>query len=246
MPFQSTLPSRGATRPCRSTRKRRLRFQSTLPSRGATRIGRSIFNFVKYFNPRSPRGERHNPSDTTTGKRIISIHAPLAGSDELTGCLLRFLLIFQSTLPSRGATAAPRPSPLVFGDFNPRSPRGERLSYHPRRQTTDLFQSTLPSRGATIMTCFSPLMYCIFQSTLPSRGATLCESFCSCHADISIHAPLAGSDFRPKDGKRQRREFQSTLPSRGATLRWCPTCCGLMISIHAPLAGSDVMTVLLT
>ena len=34
-----------------------------------------------------------------------------------------------------------------------------------------------------------------FQSTLPSRGATLVGVIAEYFEDISIHAPLAGSDF---------------------------------------------------
>ena len=101
-------------------------FQSTLPSRGAT--CRALLRYSKYG---------------------ISIHAPLAGSDltrmEMGFCcqefqstlpsrgatggaqacaVLRFE--FQSTLPSRGATpGSDRPRPGC-GNFNPRSPRGER------------------------------------------------------------------------------------------------------------------------
>ena len=59
---------------------------------------------LQHFNPRSPCGERpllcHNGSSPLT----ISIHAPRAGSD---ACFLLFrllLLLFQSTLPVRGAT----------------------------------------------------------------------------------------------------------------------------------------------
>ena len=56
-------------------------FQSTLPVRGATALVKSFFCGVRYFNPRSPCGERHRePPDE------FHIEA------------------FQSTLPVRGAT----------------------------------------------------------------------------------------------------------------------------------------------
>ena len=100
--FQSTLPLRGATTSTPTT-ARTSRFQSTLPLRGAT-SGRSPvrrgFDFnprspcgerpvtpsrkiplISYFNPRSPCGERHFVLRLNTKNRIISIHAPLAGSD---------------------------------------------------------------------------------------------------------------------------------------------------------------------
>ena len=55
------------------------------------------------FNPRSPHGERH--------KYII------AHSGDV---------VFQSTLPARGATSSTARSPHSAYDFNPRSPHGER------------------------------------------------------------------------------------------------------------------------
>ncbi|EFE93126.1 hypothetical protein GCWU000341_00205 [Oribacterium sp. oral taxon 078 str. F0262] len=59
--FQSTLPSRGATLLALSVILYKFLFQSTLPSRGATEIGIGI-----------------------TSSGIISIHAPLAGSDSIS------------------------------------------------------------------------------------------------------------------------------------------------------------------
>ena len=123
-----------------------------------------------YFNPRSPCGERQAGSrasirlgkfqstlplrGATRWQRklvvqlLISIHAPLAGSDlrrgvpELnlgefqstlplrgaTGLPASRLsrLRFQSTLPLRGATSDTRGSTTTSGNFNPRSPCGER------------------------------------------------------------------------------------------------------------------------
>ena len=125
------------------------RFQSTLPSRGAT------IAFVL-----QPGRELH-----------ISIHAPLAGSD----CTRRELYIlsplFQSTLPSRGATLPQCDHPRCCSNFNPRSPRGERLRLIAPMGGVCLFQSTLPSRGATLSSTMASGATS-FQSTLPARGAT--------------------------------------------------------------------------
>ena len=123
--FQSTLPARGATncfcnRPCINA------FQSTLPARGATHRRATRRCCSRYFNPRSPHGERllilsictppvvisiHAPrtgSDSIQIARImyevISIHAPRTGSDDLLATSVESLAIFQSTLPARGAT----------------------------------------------------------------------------------------------------------------------------------------------
>ena len=79
--------------------------------------------------------------------------------------------------------------------------------------------------------------------------------------EISIHAPLTGSDpksdevqgetrnFNPRSPYGERRgakfektttkRFQSTLPLRGATIRLELSNGLTVISIHAPLTGSD-------
>ena len=104
-----------------------------------------------------------------------------------------------------------------------------------------------------------------FLSTLPSRGATSASDTERRLIDISIHAPLAGSDDPPyvlcsrrsdfyprsprgerhrgQDGRQMRMEFLSTLPSRGATGTSSRAAQAGGISIHAPLAGSDTISV---
>ena len=78
-------------------------------------------------------------------------------------------------------------------NFNPRSPYGERLDMAKATYSYKRFQSTLPLRGAT-------------QHHLQHKG----------QQNISIHAPLTGSD--------------------GLSLFFLEV---IMISIHAPLTGSD-------
>ena len=101
----------------------------------------------------------------------ISIHAPLAGSDWIFMTYTSESWLFQSTLPLRGATTWPaRPGAcalfqstlplrgatrfkkqrcIIFFNFNPRSPCGERLNQLKKNDYTYKFQSTLPLRGAT-------------------------------------------------------------------------------------------------
>ena len=145
-------------------------FQSTLPLRGAT----CWMICCKVLH-------------------IISIHAPLTGSDA-TGRKFRYS----------------RP------DFNPRSPYGERLMRITPKVTVKEFQSTLPLRGATYFPVLR-LLWTGFQSTLPLRGATppgsnvpvFTKNFnprspygerpiaairVKVIPSISIHAPLTGSD----------------------------------------------------
>ena len=125
LPFQSTLPARGATQASNCIVQHE-QFQSTLPARGATRCERVSEQAAVDFNPRSPHGERRLP--------LRTVRQPAR---------------FQSTLPARGATAgvqgisvaalsisihAPRTGSDSHEDdhavdirnFNPRSPHGER------------------------------------------------------------------------------------------------------------------------
>ena len=212
--FQSTLPSQGATKiqPCR---ERMCKFQSTLPSQGAT-----SYNHVRLFNSR------------------ISIHAPLTGSD--ANALVEQIMeqnfnprsphrerpliksrtpysdLFQSTLPSQGAT------------FNSAILKAKRT-----------FQSTLPSQGATAGNgqAISRAGISIHAPLTGSDAMVLHDEFdfgISIHAPltgsdpdnfdnsspdngISIHAPLTGSDLPAFGQSFCKCRFQSTLPSQGAT-----------------------------
>ena len=60
------------------------------------------------FNPHSPCGERRLPERYPVYWFQISIHTPLAGSDEIRKVKMLVLREFQSTLPLRGATAEMR------------------------------------------------------------------------------------------------------------------------------------------
>ena len=83
--FQSTLPARGATGShCRRCRTRQISIHA--PREGSDAWHSVCSKHGRHFNPRSPRGERR-------GGDIIS-------------CSIR-ILVFQSTLPARGATYQP-------------------------------------------------------------------------------------------------------------------------------------------
>ena len=103
--FQSTLPVWGATTITAKVFGLLKPFQSTLPVWGATSYVEALGRILRYFNPRSPCGERRD-------------------SCPLPCCTVTF----QSTLPVWGAT---RPTKSTWTrpqkHFNPRSPCGERL-----------------------------------------------------------------------------------------------------------------------
>ena len=168
---------------------------------------------------------------------------------------------FQSTLPVGGATRSVCYPDAYAGNFNPRSPWGERRA------------------------CLQkPFNLCTFQSTLPVGGATGSQADGKQNIKISIHAPRGGSDspivgknspiiyFNPRSpwGERLRifrlfrrhplfqstlpvggattnttqivslQEFQSTLPVGGATSLAFRRLQRVSISIHAPRGGSDL------
>ncbi len=169
-------------------------FQSTLPTRGATRKTRQSISSSDPVSIHAPHtGSDYRGSALIIAVSTVSIHAPHTGSDLFDLRLDNIPGWFQSTLPTRGATlclimtdvelrvsihaphtgsdmkpAVTNPAPP---GFNPRSPHGERRGEMKRIKLTAKFQSTLPTRGAT-------------QHRL--------DPVPSMH--VSIHAPHTGSD----------------------------------------------------
>ena len=129
---------------------------------------------------------------------------------------------------------------IAYGNFNPRSPCGERrdliepcheathISIHAPRAGSDdqraymdvsgnEFQSTLPVRGATAIGTILLSMAINFNPRSPCGERPVIETDKTEISAISIHAPRAGSDLpRPVCGISPLT-FQSTLPVRGAT-----------------------------
>ncbi len=152
--------------------------------------------------------------------------------------LVRRLVLFQSTLPVRGATGlllARLPGGCYF---NPRSPCGERQRYLPDSGTAVAFQSTLPVRGATAADIAGGEGV-VFQSTLPVRGATSGIMWAAFPSSISIHAPRAGSDAPGQRHPNSFQNFNPRSPCGERHPRWVVKGGWAKISIHAPRAGSD-------
>ena len=146
-------------------------FQSTPPARGATILRDPLQGPERHFNPRPPRGGRHQCSPPSILKFSFQSTPPARGATALS-FIAHNPVRFQSTPPARGATLwleslrqgceisihAPREG----GDgipwrqtveptyFNPRPPRGgrRRTGYSFDRWDSE-FQSTPPARGAT-------------------------------------------------------------------------------------------------
>ena len=146
-----------------------------------------------YFNPRSPRGERPKPQAAFCAQINFNPRSPRG--ERRSFCISAIARDrFQSTLPSRGATARYSFCDLILQNFNPRSPRGERHALINRIGRTYVFQSTLPSRGATPHRCKKRKHSCYFNPRSPRGERLLKEVGGRRRSFISIHAPLAGSD----------------------------------------------------
>ena len=181
----------GERRPSSSLPRAAARFQSTLPARGATSMkwrGITMSNISihaprtgsdtaaeccscrwRYFNPRSPHGER--PARIASRGRYPDFNprSPHGERQLRSGCRRR-RINFNPRSPHGERRA--KASWIWRGtNFNPRSPHGERRSVPDSSATAARFQSTLPARGATFLLLASA-QASTFQSTLPARGAT--------------------------------------------------------------------------
>ncbi len=150
------------------------------------------FEVETYFNPRSPRG-----SDARLMRPplwpFISIHAPREGATDWQEHLEQGQQI-SIHAPREGSDIIRYYWRNVNGDFNPRSPRGERHAIFLPSNSLKAFQSTLPARGATGI----PFDVCRHAGDfnprsprgerLPGTGGAKFVS------KISIHAPREGSD----------------------------------------------------
>ena len=124
---------------------------------------------------------------------LISIHAPRTGSDfeDVPGVKL---LVFQSTLPARGATA-----------FVDEACLSDEISIHAPRTGSDY--QVLADLPVTIEISIHA----------PRTGSDCAAACGSSRRKISIHAPRTGSDTVLLLAVAVGAKFQSTLPARGAT-----------------------------
>ncbi len=220
MPFQSTLPARGATSSHQGEDFRCVLISIHAPRTGSDNVRVAGNEQVVTISIHAPRTGSDCTDKRLLRHRSISIHAPRTGSDTIHPVGVGTFFTISIHAPRTGSDAvltahtregyiisihAPRTGsdPRHVADcrcvphFNPRSPHGERLLVHqvqPPRQPISIHAPRTGSDGDIITN--PPYKYA-FQSTLPARGATWTA------------AVLAAIPF----------EFQSTLPARGAT-KW--------------------------
>ena len=127
-----------------------------------------------------------------------------------------FILRFQSTLPSQGATCTAVTSVSRHIYFNPRSPHRERHKEEITNIISNFISIHAPLTGSDV-DMLKPSDIGHISIHAPLTGSD--SEWLSAGADleISIHAPLTGSD-----------EYDGL------------DCLKSLISIHAPLTGSDI------
>ena len=131
------------------------------------------FHLSRYFNPRSPCGERPERSSTSLTCRVFQSTLPMRGATRFSNSA-HLPFQFQSTLPMRGATYAVGiivqailisiHAPHAGSDaalpvelqghinFNPRSPCGERLDAN-GFETVEPISIHAPHAGSDILDC---------------------------------------------------------------------------------------------
>ena len=195
--FLSTLPARGATEV--TTMRYRIKYISIHAPREGSDAGlRPAAACIRYFYPRSPRGERRC--------QFIRVVEGAA---------------FLSTLPARGATDKNVHNRRGDGDFYPRSPRGERpaaarswrrrakISIHAPREGSDL-------AAGEFLTAVN-----LFLSTLPARGATDGDEVS--HWSSSNFYPRSPRGERPEGGLQTFNAYRNFYPRspRGERQQMC-------------------------
>ena len=163
------------------------------PRAGRDRNSRRPGTYAHRFNPRAPCGARRRWRFVRSFVMVFQSTHPSRGATVSSIGSIQTLR-FQSTHPSRGATCGRRCETGISKRFNPRTPRGVR--------------PCISSPCSMCSTSFNPRTPRGVRRRL-SRADTRGHP-------VSIHAPLAGCDH-------------------GSIWRSPP----FTVSIHAPLAGCD-------
>ena len=147
-------------------------------------------------------------------------------------------LVFQSTLPARGATVH-RQAGQQQGNISIHAPRtGSDFQAVDASSNVGLISIHAPRTGSDAQGQGHPEHHAQFQSTLPARGATEAVLRLLGQRGFQSTLPARGATSYI-DGMAYVRVFQSTLPARGATTPCVASSKVTAISIHAPRTGSD-------
>ena len=149
---------------------------------------------ARYFNPRSPDGERPGSVSRLMQSKWNSNPRSPDGEQREAGVQAAVLPFISIHAPRMGSDSRPHAAPCTPRNFNPRSPDGERHTHQTQATKHRHFNPRSPDGERLIRTCLA--------------GFT---------SDISIHAPRMGSDAFEHIPAGSAAKFQSTLPGWGAT-----------------------------
>ena len=173
-----------------------LRFQSTPPARGATKSMLPSWERQYHFNPRPPRGGRHDLNLDWLLKTVkISIHAPREGGDRCNhggGWRDRD---FNPRPPRGGRLIGSIVSRYRTNNFNPRPPRGGRL-HRVSEMKAKIHFNPRPPRGGRLPIVVYPYGAADFNPRPPRGGRR--------HSFSNIRV-CGNFNPRPPRGGRQQR-----------------------------------------
>ncbi len=153
-------------------------------------------------------------------------------------------MVFQSTLPARGATDKERGLYIINLHFNPRSPHGERQPVLQTKNANLNISIHAPRTGsdAKPLTAEDVLSISIHA---PRTGSDRFRTLYRNLLMISIHAPRTGSDAKPLTAE-DVLSISIHAPRTGSDRFRTLYRNLLMISIHAPRTGSDARLAVLS
>ena len=149
-----------------------------------------------HFNPRPPRGGRPLPRHKGQKPQKFQSTPPARGATPAESYIIPETDI-SIHAPREGGDSIAATPVSAHENFNPRPPRGGRLS-------SDIVK--IPASG--------------FQSTPPARGATSYRYTNQLDNPISIHAPREGGDRESKDNNSIPKDF-NPRPPRGGRQQRC-------------------------
>ena len=211
LPFQSTLPARGATpaplRICSA-----LRISIHAPRTGSDTAKSTKRSSVCRISIHAPRtGSDKTKPPTERGNEIFQSTLPARGATSHRRVFLVYGCPFQSTLPARGATSATRREGAgVY--FNPRSPHGER-PHHARRIHHPRHFNPRSPHGERLNVPDEAIDAIVISIHAPRTGSDHVVAFKSEEKrDISIHAPRTGSDMMTDSPQHIEQDFNPRSP----------------------------------
>ena len=143
---------------------------------------------------------------------MISIHAPLTGSDFQYKLIIIDGFDISIHAPLTGSDSLSRISCSVPRSISIHAPlTGSDCAKCTKIQLEIVFQSTLPLRGATLS---DPVLFIprVISIHAPLTGSDKVPLQSSKTGKISIHAPLTGSDVRAQNAAARKSYFNPRSP----------------------------------